>query len=178
MPEGAGEAVVAVAVEAAFGYLADPRHAPEWFAGVELAEPPRGPLGPETTWRFRQRSGRVVPVHMAAYELPRRFVWQTTYPPLRSNLRWSMECLPVEDEPSQTLLRLTIRLDPGPLGWLTLLLTFGRSERTLAARAQEAAEHARAALLEPTAQEGRARPKRPQGRPKRRKRRRGDSPAQ
>ncbi len=178
MPEGSGEATVATSPQAAFRYLADPHHAPDWFAGVELAEPPRGPLSVETTWRFTQRSGRMVPVRMAVYEPPRRFAWQTAYSFPRSNLRWALECLPVENEPSQTLLRLTIRLDPGPLGWLTLLLTFGRSERTLAARAQEAAEHARAALLEPTAQEGRARPKRPQGRPKRRKRRRGDSPAQ
>src|SRR5947209_3399444 len=111
MPEGAGEATVAVSPRVAFGYLADPRHAPEWFAGVELAEPPQGPLGTQTTWRFKRRSGQVVPVHMAAYEPPRHFVWQTTYPLLRSNLRWTLECLPVEGEPSQTLLRMTIHLD-------------------------------------------------------------------
>lgn len=167
MPEGAGETIVAVLPEVAFGYLADPRHAPEWFAGAALAEP-RGPLGTHRTWRFVQRGGRVVPVRMAVYEPPRRFAWQTTYPPLRSNLRWTLECLPAENEPSHTLLRMTIRLDPGPLGRLALLLAFGRSERTLAARAQDAAERARDALLEGAASEGRARPKSPRRRPRRR----------
>lgn len=168
MPEGSGEATVATSPQAAFRYLADPRHASEWFAGVELAEPPQGPLGPQATWRFRQRSGRIVPARMAVYEPPRRFAWQTTYLPLRSNLRWTMELLPAEDVPSQTLLRMTIRLDPGPLGWLTLLLTFGRSKRTLTYRAQDAAERARDALLESAGSERPVRPKQAREKPRRR----------
>ncbi len=90
MPEGAGDAVVAVPPRVAFGYLADPRHAPEWFAGATLAEPPQGLPGIGMRWRFTQRDGRVVPVRMADYEPPRRFAWQTTYMPLRSNLRCTL----------------------------------------------------------------------------------------
>jgi uncharacterized protein YndB with AHSA1/START domain len=170
MPEGVGEAVVAVPPESAFSYLADPRHAPEWFAGVELAAP-QGPPGTHMTWSFVQRGGRIVPVRMAVYEPPYHFAWQTTYSSLRSNLRWTIECLPTESEPAHTLLRMTIRLDPGPLGWLVLLLTFGRSERTLTARAQDAAERARDVLLVAAEPEGHQHPKRPQGRSKRRGRR-------
>jgi uncharacterized protein YndB with AHSA1/START domain len=168
MPEGAGETVVAVSPAVAFRYLADPRHAPEWFAGVALAAPPQGPLSQETTWRFTQGSGRVVPVRMAAYEPPRLFAWQTTHASLRSNLRWTLECLPAKNQPVHTLLRMTIRLDPGLLGRLVLLLTFGRAERTLTARAQAAAERARDALQEAAASEGHERPKRPREGPRRR----------
>lgn len=168
MPEGVGEAVAAVSPEAAFGYLADPRRAPEWFAGVKLPEPPQGPLGAHMTWRFVQRDGRVVPVRMAVYEPPRRFAWQTTYAALRSNLRWTLECLPVEGEPTQTALRMTIHLDPSLLGRLVLLLTFGRTERTLGARAQTAAERARDILLDVAEVEGHERPKPPSNRPRRR----------
>lgn len=171
MPEGSGEAIVAASPQAAFRYLADPRHAFEWFAGVTLAEPPQGPLGSQMTWRFRQRDGHVIPLRMAEYEPPRRFAWQTTYLPLRSNLRWTMECLAAENEPSQTLLRMTIRLDPGPLGRLTLLLAFGHSEETLTARAQDAAERARDALLESAGSERRERPKQTREKPRRRGRR-------
>ncbi len=172
MPEGSGEATVAISPQAAFRYLADPRHASEWFAGVELAESPHGPLGMQTTWRFTQRDGRVVPVRMAVYEPPRRFAWQTTYLPLRSNLRWTIECLPVENEPSQTLLRMTIRLDPGPLGRLALLFTFGHSAGTLAVRAQDAVERASATVLEASSEpERHERPQRPREKPKRRGRR-------
>src|SRR5512146_3245563 len=76
MREGTGEARVAVAPEAVVAYLADPRHAPEWFAGVEfteqLEEAPRAGM----TWRFVQvRSGnRVVPVRMEVYDPPMHFV--------------------------------------------------------------------------------------------------------
>jgi len=171
MPEGSGEATVATSPQVAFRYLADPRHASEWFAGVELLEPPQGLLGTQTTWRFRQRSGQVVPLRMAEYEPPRRFAWHTRYWPLRSNLRWTMELLPAEDAPAQTLLQMTIRLDPGPLGWLTLLLTFGHSAQPLAYRAQDAAERARDALLELAAPERPKRPKQSQEKPRRRGRR-------
>jgi len=171
MPEGVGEAIAAVPPGAAFSYLADPRRAPEWFAGVKLPEPPQGPLGTHMTWRFVQQGGQVVPVRMAEYEPPRRFAWQTTYAALRSNLRWTTECLPTEGEPSQTLLRMTIHLDPSPLARLVLLLTFGRTQRTLAVRAQSATERAREVLLdvaEVEGHEGHARPKPPGNRPRRR----------
>ena len=35
MREGSGEVEAPVAPHVAFTYLADPRHAPRWFAGVE-----------------------------------------------------------------------------------------------------------------------------------------------
>ena len=40
MREGSGEVEAPVAPHVAFAYLADPRHAPRWFAGVEVADAP------------------------------------------------------------------------------------------------------------------------------------------
>ena len=44
MREGSGEVEAPVAPHVAFAYLADPRHAPRWFAGVEVADVPTGSI--------------------------------------------------------------------------------------------------------------------------------------
>src|SRR6185437_5905944 len=97
--EGTGEAAVAVAPTDAFAYLSNPLRAPEWFAGVQFAERPEGEPRAGMRWRFVQvRSGnRIVPVRMAVYEPPTRFVWRTTHRWPRTNLRWEMRCEPAPE---------------------------------------------------------------------------------
>jgi hypothetical protein len=163
--EGSGETTVAMAPAAAFAYLADPRHAPGWFAGVSFAEPPEGPPREGMTWRFVRSRGQVggkrgmTPVWMAAYAPPARFVWRTRYHWPRTNLAWELRCDPAnEAEPGEsgraqdtpTRLTFTMRIEPGPLGWLTLLVATPFSRDTLARRAQRAVERAREALLQQT----------------------------
>ena len=152
MREGTGEVTVAVAADTAFAYLADPRHAPEWFAGVQFAEEPEGEPHTGMTWRFVQvRSGnRVVPVRMVVYESPSHFAWQTALRWPRTNLRWEMRCEPEEKRAGTTRLRMTIRIEPGPLGWLALWLSPRAYRPNPATQAQHAAERARDALLERT----------------------------
>lgn len=151
MREGTGEVVVAsVAPDAAFAFLTDPRHAPDWFAGVGFAEQPEETPHAEMTWRFVQvRSGnRVVPVRMAVYEPPSRFVWRTTLRWPRTNLRWEMRCEPATDGEGGTRLRMTIGIEPGPLGWLSLWLAKPAFRPDPAMQAQRAVERARDTLLE------------------------------
>ncbi len=146
--EGTGAARVAVRPAATFAYLADPRNAPEWFAGAAFAQAPEGPPRQGMTWSVvqRQSSGRVAPVAMSVYEPPSRFVWRTQLRWPRTNLVWEMRCAPTEDE--GTGLTFTIRIEPGPLGWLTLLAAAPFSRGAVARRAQRAVDRACAALLE------------------------------
>ena len=153
MRAGTGEATVAVAPDAAFAYLADPRHAQEWFAGARLAEPPEGAPHAGMTWRFIQvrSDNRVIPVRMEVYEPPSRFVWRTTFRWPRTNLRWEMRCEPDSgDEEHVTRLRMTIGIEPGPVGWLGLYLSPRLYRPDPAMQAQRAVERAREALLERT----------------------------
>lgn len=207
--EGSGATTVAMTPAAAFAYLADPRHAPAWFAGVTLAEPPEGPqIGAPRegmTWRFVQTRGqpaggrpRVTPVEMAVYEPPSRVVWRTRFAWPRTNLAWELRFEPHGEPDSEPLaesgaepgtvagegagegqrpaeaapapdagrsphaptqhatarLTFTIRIEPGPLGWATLLVAAPFSRNTLAARAQRAVERAREALVEQQAAGG------------------------
>ncbi|HEX8728878.1 MAG TPA: SRPBCC family protein [Ktedonobacterales bacterium] len=158
MREGSAEVSIACPVEAAFAWLADPRHADEWFANVALPEPPPRPLRAGATWRFsmtRQR-GRSIPMRLADYQPPHAFTWETTYPAWRSNLQWACALEPepaARGEASGTArLRLTIRQRPGPLGWPALLLAtlLGQLRVTEAAsmpaRAERAAQRAGEAL--------------------------------
>lgn len=153
MREGVGEVTVAVAPDVAFAYLADPRHAQEWFAGARLAEQPEGAPHVGMTWRFVQARSdhRVVPVRMAVYEPPTRFVWRTALRWPRTNLRWEMRCEP-ETPPLQgeggTRLRMTIGIEPGPIGWLGLYLSPRLYRPDPAMQAQRAIERARDALEE------------------------------
>jgi uncharacterized protein YndB with AHSA1/START domain len=154
--EASAEVVVACAVEAAFAWLADPRNAAAWFASVALPEPPARPLRAGAEWRFsltRQR-GQIIPMHLAEYQPPQRFTWETTYPRWRDNLQWALTLTPesTADGASATRLCLTIRQRPGPLGWPALLLAalLARLGPTLAgsmqARAERAAQRAGEAL--------------------------------
>ena len=149
--EGSGEATATVDLAAAFAYLSNPFRAPEWFAGVQFAERPDGEPRAGMRWRFIQvRSGnRVVPMRMEVYEPPTRFVWRTTHLWPRTNLRWEMQCEPVpEEEGGGTRLRMTIGIEPGPMGWLSLWLSKPAFRPDPAMQAQRAVERARDALLE------------------------------
>lgn len=148
MREGTGEATVSVVADVAFAYLADPRHAPEWFAGATLAEPPEGAPYAGMTWRFIQvrSDNRVVPVRMEVYDPPSHFVWRTTLRWPRTNLRWEMRCEPVAAGEGSARLRMTIGIEPGPVGWLALWLSKPAFRPDPAMQAQRAVERARDAL--------------------------------
>ena len=149
MREGLGEVEAPVAPHVAFAYLADPRHAPRWFAGVEVADAPAGSLAAGSRWTFIQtQSGRRKnPTRMALYEPPTHFVWRTIRRWPATNLAWEMRCQPVEENPHATLLRLTIRIEPGPLGWLSALAVSAMRRDVITERAQRAVERARDALI-------------------------------
>src|SRR5579864_3525000 len=123
MLHGTGTAHTRVGAHAAFTYLADPRHAPEWFANVAVEAMESGPLRPGQTWRFVQgRDGGKPgdrPIRMAQYEPPRRFIWETLLPRVGTNLVWEMVCEP--ESAGGTTLQMTVRWRPGPLGWLAVL---------------------------------------------------------
>lgn len=148
--EGSGAAEVAIPPARAFAYLADPRHAPDWFAGAAFASPPQGAPRLGQTWTFARTRGtrRVLPVAIAAFEPPRHFLWQTTLGPRRDNNAWEVECAPAAAGATPlTRLTITIRLIPGPLGWLSILLYRPLVRAALRERAQRAANRARDALL-------------------------------
>jgi uncharacterized protein YndB with AHSA1/START domain len=146
---GTGEATAEVPPAAAFAYLADPRNAPQWFAGATFAEEPEGQPREGMAWSFRQtRSARVVPVHMSVYEPPSRFVWRTQLGWPRTNLVWEMRCDPVGKKGARTRLAFTIRIEPGPLGWPALLAAAPFSRGDVARRAERAVDRAREALLQ------------------------------
>jgi uncharacterized protein YndB with AHSA1/START domain len=149
MREGSGEIEAPVAPHEAFAYLSDPRHAPRWFAGVEVADAPTGPLATGATWTFiqTQSGGRASRTRMALYEPPTRFIWRTARRWPATNLTWELRCLPVADNPRATLLRLTIRIDPGPLGWFSALAASALRGDVIAERAQRAVDRARDALI-------------------------------
>ena len=147
MREGTGETTVAVAPEVAFAYLADPRNAQQWFAGAALAERPEGTPHARMRWRFVQsRNNRVVPVQMETYEPPTHFRWQTALRWPRTNLRWEMRCDPLSEGEGGTRLRMTIGIEPGPMGWLALWLSKPVYRPDPAMQAQRAVERARDAL--------------------------------
>jgi uncharacterized protein YndB with AHSA1/START domain len=154
MREGTGETTVAVSRAVAFTYLVNPRHAPEWFAGVQFAEEPEGSPRQGMSWRFVQvRSGhRIVPVRMEVYEPPSRFVWRTTLRWPRTNLLWEMRCEPEGAGPNAeiTRLRMTIGIEAGPMGRLALWLSKPAFRPDPAMQAQRAVERARDALLAET----------------------------
>jgi uncharacterized protein YndB with AHSA1/START domain len=149
MREGTGEIEAPVAPHVAFAYLADPRHAPRWFAGVEVADAPVGSLVAGSRWMFiqTQSGGRKSPTRMTVYEPPTRFIWRTMRRWPATNLAWEMRCLPVKENPRATLLRLTIRIEPGPLGWLSALAVGAMRGDVIVERAQRAVERARDALI-------------------------------
>jgi len=148
--EGSGAVEVAVSPATAFAYLADPRHAPEWFAGATFDSPPQGAPRLGQSWTFARTRGtrRVLPVEIAAFEPPRHFLWQTTLGPRRDNNAWEVACASAAAGATRlTRLTVTIRLIPGPLGWLSILLYRPLVRAALRERAQRAANRARDALL-------------------------------
>ena len=159
MREGTGEATVAAPPEVAFAYLADPRNAQQWFAGAALAEQPEGAPHAGMRWRFVQaRSKRVVPVRMEVYEPPSHFVWRTALHWPRTNLRWEMHCEPTVQGAGSTRLRMTIGIEPGPMGWLSLWLAKPAFRPDPAMQAQRAVERARDALEDQSAPDAIERP--------------------
>ncbi|HEY1387016.1 MAG TPA: SRPBCC family protein [Ktedonobacterales bacterium] len=147
MREGTGETTVATTPEVAIAYLADPRNAQQWFAGAALAEQPEGAPHAGMRWRFVQaRSKRVVPVRMEVYEPPSHFVWRTALHWPRTNLRWEMRSDPIAGENGGARLRMTIGIQPGPMGWLALWLAKPAFRPDPAMQAQRAVERARDAL--------------------------------
>lgn len=160
MLDGSGEATAAVAPAVAFAFLADPRHAGEWFAGAGFETPPRGPARVGLEWSVAQTPGtrRVQPMRMTVYEPPSRFVWETQYrAPFQTNFVFEMACEPAESEPVEgegetegvesTRLRFTIRLRPGVVQWASIAAGFALLRRALRERAQKAAERAAEAVL-------------------------------
>ncbi len=150
--EGTGEAITRVGQTDGFAYLSDPRHAGEWFAGAGFAVEPHGPPREGQTWSFAHTPGtrRVLPVSAGVFEPPVRFVWRTQLGALRTNNEWELRFEPVSDADSgsdpATRLRLTIRLLPGPLGWLVTLPLLPRMRGILSSRAQTAVERAVSAV--------------------------------
>lgn len=159
MREGTGETTVAAPPEVAFAYLADPCNAQQWFAGAALAEQPEGAPHAGMRWRFVQaRSKRVVPVRLEVYDPPSHFVWRTALHWPRTNLRWEMRCEPIAEADGGTRLRMTIGIEPGPMGWLALWLAKPAFRPDPAMQAQRAVERARDALEEQSAPDAIERP--------------------
>lgn len=170
MREGTGETTVAAAPEVAFAYLADPRNTRQWFAGAALAEQPEGAPRAGMRWRFVQaRSKRVVPVRMEVYEPSSHFVWRTALHWPRTNLRWEMRCEPIAGEDGGARLRMTIGIEPGPMGWLALWLAKPAFRPDPAMQAQRAVERARDALEELSVPHSSERRKPPEKRKQRRR---------
>lgn len=142
MRAGQGSAVAVVPAEAAFAWLADPRHADQWFAGVALAAPPEGTLRAGSRWRFGEVRGVRGEVHvrMAAYEPPQRFRWETVRRWPADNLAWEVRLAVVDTE--QTRIEVEVRQMPGPLAALATVLVARRMQRALDTQAQRAAERA------------------------------------
>lgn len=143
--EGSGSVITPVAPATACAYLADPRHAAEWFARVAvdglLERAPRE----GQRWRFME-GGRASArtIELVRLDCPRGFVWQTRLAAPRTNIRWEM-AIAVAAGGGSTL-RLTTRWLPGPFGWpLVLLLALVRRD-ALGHRAQRTVERARDAL--------------------------------
>ena len=143
--EGIGRTRTRVGPEIACGYLADPRHASEWFASVEVDGLDSGALQRGHRWRFVQgRRGAGRPVEMERFDCPRGFAWRTRLPWPRTNVAWELEV--AGEARGGSTLKLTTRWLPGMLGWpLVLVLALAR-RGALAQRSQRTAERARDAL--------------------------------
>lgn len=152
MLSGEGSAHTRVSCAVAFAYLADPRHAPEWFAHVNVQGLEPGPPRLGQTWTFSGSggAGKPQPVHLAVYDPPHCFVWRTQLPRWRTNIVWTVTCAPAPE--GGTLLALTTRWQPGLAGWppalLAALLAAVITRGSLRDRAQRTVEHARDAVEE------------------------------
>lgn len=148
---GTGTTHTRVGSQAAFTYLADPRHAPDWFAHIKVTDLEPGPLRAGQTWRFEQdrsKGTRSTPstrsIRMAMYQPPQRFVWETTRPHAGTNLVWELNCEPAAAGGSTLL--MTVRWRPGLLGWISVLAASIVMPGVLSDRAQRTVERAREAV--------------------------------
>lgn len=158
--EGSGTAHTRVAARAALAYLADPRHAAAWFARVAAEDLADGPARAGQTWRFvavdnpgpgttgggRQRRTGARAMRLAAYELGRRFVWESALGRWRTNVRWELSTEPVST--GGTTLTLSVRWRPSPQGWLWVPLAAVFTRGALERRALRTVERAADAVEE------------------------------
>jgi hypothetical protein len=146
MLHATGETHTTALPAAALAYLADPRHAGEWFASVDIVRLDGGPPRMGQEWRFVERSARGAarPIRMARYEPGVRFIWETRLGPLRTNIVWEVTASAAPE--GGTTLRLVTRWHPGPLGWPAALAAALLARRALARRAQSTIERAREAV--------------------------------
>jgi hypothetical protein len=143
--EGTGSISTRIAAGRVCAYLADPRHAAEWFALVDVGGLPDGSLRPGQRWRFREGArGPWRTVELLRLDCPRGFAWQTRLPAPRTNIRWEIE-VTAEASGSSTL-RLTTRWLPGLLSWALVLMLALVQRDTLSQRSQRTVERARDAL--------------------------------
>jgi hypothetical protein len=141
--EGTGEAVAKVEVATAFAFLADPYNGRLWFASAEPLESPRQPIAPGLTWHLpkTKQTRRVLPLKMVTYQPPERFVWATQLGGLSTNHIWEVRLRP-GPESGTTTISMALRLQPGPIDWLSALIAPAGLRRTLATRAQHAVDRA------------------------------------
>jgi hypothetical protein len=151
MLQGTGTTRTRVAPATALAYLADPRHAPEWFARVavedlEAAGAPRA----GQTWRFvegsegSRRARRGKPVRMVVYEAGKRFVWESQLARGQTNTVWEVDSAPAAE--GGTTLRLSVRWRPSGLGWPWVLVAALVRRGALRERAQHTVERAQEAV--------------------------------
>lgn len=147
MLQWTGTAHTRVSPAAAFAYLADPQHAPEWFARVAVEDLAPGPPHVGQRWRFVERgrrgTPRAKPVRMSVYDAS-CFTWETRLSRGRTNLVWDVECVP--DPDGGTTIVLSLRWRPGLLDWPVTLAGAILGGRALAERAQRTVERARDAV--------------------------------
>jgi hypothetical protein len=148
MLHATGETHTQAAPAAALAYLADPRHAPKWFASVAVEGLAGGPPRAGQTWRFVERGGRGAarPVRMALYEPGARFIWETQLGRARTNITWEVAASAAPEGEGGATLRLVTRWRPGLLGWPAALAAAMLARGALARRAQRTIERARDAV--------------------------------
>ena len=134
------------------------------------------------------RRRAAIPMRMATYEPPTSFAWETTYPTSRDNLRWEITCVPASSDaadgtdaattattaepdramdspPAQTTqhttIHMSLRIQPGPLGWVSLLVVAPFTRGGLDRRAQRALDRTRETLAARAELAAQPRPPRP-----------------
>jgi hypothetical protein len=148
MLQWTGTAHTHVPPAAAFAYLADPQHAPAWFAHITIADLAPGPPRVGQRWRIVEHrqwgTPSAKPARMSTFDSPRRFTWETQLPRWRTNLVWDVECAP--DPEGGTTLALSLRWRPGLLDWPVTLAGAILGGQALVERAQRTVERARDAV--------------------------------
>jgi polyketide cyclase/dehydrase/lipid transport protein len=146
MLQGTGTTHTQATPGAALAYLADPRHAAEWFANVAVEGLAAGRPRAGQTWRFVERGGRDTsrPMRLALYDPGARFIWETQLGPAHTNITWEVEATAAPE--GGATLRLTTRWRPGPLGWPATLAATLLARGAAARRTQRTIERARDAM--------------------------------